>query len=205
MSPSASPQGTAHRPAAVRLPLSAAQRDIWMAHGLDTSGCRYNIGEYREISGALDPGLLARCWDRLAREADVLRIRGTGSDEDGGLWQELWAEPGDRSLRLLDLSGEEDPAAAAHAWMRSELARPFDLAAGWLTRHVLIRAGTTAAGEERWFYFHAFHHLAIDGMGVALLDQRLVELYERASAGEPWGPSPFGALADVLAEDDAYR
>ncbi|MBT2407715.1 MULTISPECIES: non-ribosomal peptide synthetase [unclassified Streptomyces] len=205
MSPNASEQDTAHGPAAVRLPLSAAQRDIWMAHGLDASGCRYNIGEYREILGALDPALLTRCWYQLAREADALRIRGTGSDEDGGLWQLLYAEPGERELELADLSDEEEPAAAARAWMRAELARPFDLVGGWLTRHVLIRAGRTEAGEERWFYFHAFHHLAIDGMGVALLDQRLVELYERAAAGDPWGPSPFGALADVLAEDAEYR
>ncbi|WP_412076315.1 amino acid adenylation domain-containing protein [Streptomyces xanthophaeus] len=205
MSPNASDQDTAHGPAAVRLPLSAAQRDIWMAHGLDASGCRYNIGEYREILGALDPGLFARCWYQLAREADALRLRGTGADEDGGLWQLLHAEPAGRELELCDLSDAEDPGGAARTRMAAELARPFDLAGDWLTRHLLIRAGTSEEGEERWFYFHAFHHLAIDGMGVALLDRRLVELYERASAGEPWGPSPFGSLAEVLAEDAAYR
>ncbi|MFI5621429.1 condensation domain-containing protein, partial [Streptomyces sp. NPDC051567] len=206
MSPNASDQdGTAHGPAAVRLPLSTAQRGIWMAHGLDPSGLRYNVGEYREILGAVDPGLLARCWYQLARETDTLRIRGIGPDEDGDLWQSVHPEPGDRALELVDVSAESDPAGAGRAWMAAELARPFDLADGWLTRHALIRAGTTGTGEERWFYFHAFHHLAIDGMGLALLDQRLVELYDRASAGEPWGPSPFGSLAGVLAEDAAYR
>ncbi|MFD8143183.1 amino acid adenylation domain-containing protein [Streptomyces sp. NPDC059708] len=205
MSPNASAQGTAHGPAAVRLPLSAAQRDIWMAHGLDASGCRYNIGEFRELTGPLDVELLARCWYRLAAEADALRIRGVGAGEDGVPWQRLWAEPGDRALRRVDLGGAADPVAAARAWMDEELARPFDLERDWLSRHVLISAGRTAAGEERWFYFHAFHHLAIDGMGVALLDQRLVELYERASAGEPWGDSPFGTLAELLAEDAEYR
>ncbi|MER7763768.1 condensation domain-containing protein, partial [Streptomyces sp. NPDC097619] len=205
MSPNASAQGTAHGPAAVRLPLSAAQRDIWMAHGMDASGCRYNIGEFRELTGPLDVELLARCWYRLVSEADALRIRGVGAGEDGVPWQRLWAEPGDRELRRVDLGGAADPVAAARAWMDEELARPFDLAEDWLSRHVLISAGRTGAGEERWFYFHAFHHLAIDGMGVALLDQRLVELFERASAGEPWGDSPFGSLAELLAEDAAYR
>ncbi|MFD3546982.1 condensation domain-containing protein, partial [Streptomyces sp. NPDC058655] len=206
MSPKPSePSSTAHGPVAARLPLSAAQRDIWMAHGLDASGCRYNIGEYREILGDLDPALLSRAWYQLAREADALRIRGTGSDEDGGLWQLVHPEPGDRRLELLDLGGEEDPVAAARERMDAELARPFDLADGWLTRHVLIDAGTAPGGERRWFYFHAFHHLAIDGLGIALMDRRLVELYERAEAGEPWGPSPFGTLEDLLAEDAAYR
>ncbi|MER5882968.1 amino acid adenylation domain-containing protein [Streptomyces sp. NPDC001941] len=205
MSPNASAQGAAHGPAAVRLPLSAAQRDIWMAHGLDASGCRYNIGEYRELTGPLDEDLLARCFRRLAAEADALRVRGVGAGEDGVPWQRLWAEPGDRALRRVDLGGAADPVAAARAWMDEELARPFDLAEDWLSRHVLIAAGRTGAGEERWYYFHAFHHLTIDGMGIALLDQRLVELYERASAGEPWGDSPFGTLAELLAEDAAYR
>ncbi|MFG2623197.1 AMP-binding protein, partial [Streptomyces sp. NPDC048507] len=205
MSPTASERSSAHGPAAVRLPLSAAQRDIWTAHGLDATGCRYNIGEYRELTGPLDPALLARAWYRLAREADILRIRGTGSDEDGSPWQLLHPEPEGRSLRVVDLDGKPDPARAGRAWMAAELARPFDLETDWLTRHVLVRAGRTERGEQRWFYFHAFHHLVIDGLGIALLDQRLVELYERAAAGEPWGPSPFGSLAELLAEDAAYR
>ncbi|MFF3215470.1 amino acid adenylation domain-containing protein [Streptomyces sp. NPDC002886] len=206
MSPKpAESSSTAHVPVAARLPLSAAQRDIWMAHGLDASGCRYNIGEFREILGDLDPELLARAWYQLAREADALRIHGTGADEDGGLWQLVRAEPGDRRMELLDLSGEADPARAARDRMDAELARPFDLADGWLTRHLLIDAGTAPGGERRWFYFHAFHHLAVDGLGVALMDQRLVELYERGAAGEPWGPSPFGTLESLYAEDGLYQ
>ncbi|MDH6543415.1 non-ribosomal peptide synthetase [Streptomyces sp. SPB4] len=205
MSSTASERSSAHGPAAVRLPLSAAQRDIWTAHALDTTGSRYNIGEYRELVGPLDADLLARAWYQLAREADVLRVRGTGSDEDGGLWQLLHPDPGGRRLRVVDLDADPDPVAAGRAWMAAELARPFDLAEDWLTRHVLLRAGRTEGGEQRWFYFHAFHHLVVDGMGVALLDQRLVELYERGAAGEPWGPSPFGSLEALLAEDDAYR
>ncbi|MFJ7205096.1 condensation domain-containing protein, partial [Streptomyces sp. NPDC098789] len=200
-----SEQSAAHGPAAVRLPLSAAQRDIWMAHGLDTTGRRYNIGEHREILGPLDAELFASCWYQVAREADAMRIRGTGSGEEG-LWQLVHPRPGTDRLVRLDLSGEPDPAAAARAWMAAELARPFDLAEGWLSRHALIRAGGgDGDGPQRWFYFGAFHHLAIDGMGIALLDRRLVELYERAAAGEPAGPSTFGSLADVLAEDAQYR
>ncbi|MEU5366170.1 condensation domain-containing protein, partial [Streptomyces sp. NPDC005925] len=205
MSPNASEQGTAYGPATVRLPMSAAQRDIWMAHGLDSSGCRYNIGEYRELSGSLDAGLVACCWYRLACEADALRIRGVGADEDGTPWLEVHAKPIGRSLQMVDVSDEADPAAAARAWMDAELARPFDLEHDWLTRHALIRAGRTETGEERWYYFHGFHHLAIDGMGLAQIDQRLVDLYDQAAEGEPWGESPFGTLADLIAEDTAYR
>ncbi|MFF7178263.1 amino acid adenylation domain-containing protein [Streptomyces sp. NPDC008121] len=185
--------------ASVRLPLSAAQRDIWLAHALDPSGRRYNVGEYREMRGPVDPELVRAAFRQLVVETDALRIRGIGADEDGP-WQELHAEPGDQELTQVDVSGADDPAAAARAWMEAELARPFDLASDWLTRHALVKAG-----EELWFYFHGFHHLVIDGAGLALLDARLVELYAQAEAGEPWGPSPFGSLAELLAEDAAYR
>ncbi|MFD5098039.1 amino acid adenylation domain-containing protein [Streptomyces albidochromogenes] len=183
----------------VRLPLSAAQRDIWLAHALDPSGRRYNVGEYRELRGPVDPKLVRVAFRQLAVETDAMRIRGIGSDEDGP-WQELHAGPGDQELTEVDLSGAEDPAAAARDWMAAELARPFDLASDWLTRHALVKAG-----EELWFYFHGFHHLVIDGAGLALLDARLVELYAHAEAGEPWSPSPFGPLTELLAQDAAYR
>ncbi|WP_138905674.1 condensation domain-containing protein, partial [Streptomyces albidochromogenes] len=185
--------------ASVRLPLSAAQRDIWLAHALDPSGRRYNVGEYRELRGPVDPKLVRVAFRQLAVETDAMRIRGIGSDEDGP-WQELHAEPGDQELTEVDLSGAEDPAAAARDWMAAELARPFDLASDWLTRHALVKAG-----EELWFYFHGFHHLVIDGAGLALLDARLVELYAHAEAGEPWSPNPFGQLTELFAQDAAYR
>ncbi|MDI5963345.1 non-ribosomal peptide synthetase [Streptantibioticus silvisoli] len=192
-------QDPADRPAAVRLPLSAAQRDIWMAHDVDRTGSRYNVGECREILGAIDPGVLADAWYQLAREADVLRIRGTESGDDG-IWQIIDTEPGDRRLRQLDLSAEADPFEAARAWMAADLAVPFDLTDGGFGRHALIRLA-----DDRFVYYQGYHHLAIDGMTLALLDARLIELYERALAGEPWGPTPFASLAELLAEDSAYR
>lgn len=185
--------------ASVRLPLSAAQREIWLAHTLDPTGRRYNIGEYQELRGRVDPELVRAAFRQLAVETDAMRIRGVGADSDGP-WQTLHADPGDRELALVDLSGAEDPAAAARGWMAAELARPFDLAADWLTRHALVKAG-----EKLWFYFHGFHHLVIDGAGRSLLGARLVELYEDAAAERPWRPSPFGSLAELLAEETGYR
>ncbi|WP_186767921.1 non-ribosomal peptide synthetase [Streptomyces qinzhouensis] len=185
--------------ASVRLPLSAAQREIWLAHTLDPSGRRYNIGEYRELRGRVDPELVRAAFRQLAVETDAIRIRGVGADGDGP-WQTLHADPGDQEPALVDLSGAEDPAAAARDWMAAELARPFDLAADWLTRHALVKAG-----EELWFYFLGVHHLVNDGAGQSLLGARLVELYEDAAAERPWRPSPFGSLAELLAEDTGYR
>ncbi|MER6098506.1 amino acid adenylation domain-containing protein [Streptomyces sp. NPDC001728] len=195
----ASDAGTAPGATAVRLPLSAAQHDIWMAHHLDPTGRRYNIGEYHEIRGAVDEELFAAAWYQLVREADVLRIRRTEADEEG-VWQILDAEPGDRRIESVDLSGAADPEAEGRTWVRRCLAAPYDLAAGELTRHALVKLG-----EEHFLYVKCYHHVVLDGMASSLLDQRITELYGKALAGEPWGPTPFGALPELLAEDSAHR
>ncbi|MFF0483819.1 amino acid adenylation domain-containing protein [Streptomyces sp. NPDC004435] len=189
----------ASAPAAVRLPLSVAQRDIWTAHLLDPTGVKYNVGECREINGPVDPELMAAAWRRLVEEADFLRIR--GFEEDGEeVWQLLDPDAGDRTLPFHDVSATDDPEAAAWRIIDGLIGVPFDLTGEPPVRCVLVRLA-----EDRFFYFYGFHHLVVDGVGVSMALARLVELYERAVAGEPWGDTPFGPLAELLAEDAAHR
>ncbi|MFJ6246924.1 MULTISPECIES: amino acid adenylation domain-containing protein [unclassified Streptomyces] len=186
-------------PAAVRLPLSVAQRDIWTAHALDPTGVKYNVAECREILGPVDPELMAAAWRRLVEEADFLRIRGF-EDDGERVWQLLDADAGTRVLPFTDVSAADDPEAEAWRLIDGLITAPFDLA-----RRPPVRCALIKLGEERYFYFYGFHHLVVDGVGVSMALARLIELYERAVAGEPWGPSPFGSLADLLAEDAEYR
>ncbi|MEU7133061.1 amino acid adenylation domain-containing protein [Streptomyces sp. NPDC046261] len=182
-----------------RLPLSAAQTGIWFAHDLDPTGRRYTIGEYKEILGPVDPERMAAAWYRLAQETDVLRISRIERDEDG-LWQVLDAEPGERRLELVDVSGESEPAAAGRAWMAADMRTPMDLTAGGLSRFALLKLA-----DDHFFYYQRYHHIVIDGFGLALLDARITELYEQAAVGLPWQQGTFGTLREVLAEDAAYR
>ncbi|MFF3757389.1 amino acid adenylation domain-containing protein [Streptomyces sp. NPDC002185] len=186
-------------PAAVRLPLSVAQRDIWTAHALDPTGRKYNVAECREINGPVDPALMAAAWRRLVEEADYLRTRGF-EDDGEQVWQLIDPDAGSRALPFTDVSAADDPEGEAWRLIDALITAPFDLADQAPVRCALIKLG-----EERYFYFHGFHHLVVDGGGVSMTLARLVELYEQAVAGEPWSPSPFGSLADLLAEDAEYR
>ncbi|MFF3609610.1 amino acid adenylation domain-containing protein, partial [Streptomyces sp. NPDC002463] len=186
-------------PAAVRLPLSVAQRDIWTAHALDPTGVKYNVAECREINGSVDPQLMAAAWRRLVEEADFLRIR-RFEDDGEQVWQLVDTDAGARSLPFTDVSGTDDPEAEAWRIVDALIRAPFDL-----TDQPPVRCALIKLGEERYFYFYGFHHLVVDGVGVSMALARLVELYEQAVAGEPWGPSPFGSLAELLAEDAEYR
>ncbi|MEU8760208.1 amino acid adenylation domain-containing protein [Streptomyces sp. NPDC048659] len=186
-------------PAAVRLPLSVAQRDIWTAHLLDPTGITYNVGECREIQGPVDPELMGAAWRRLVDEADFLRIRGF-EDDGEQVWQLLDADAGTRTLAYTDLSGAQDPWSAAWELLDGLISTPFDLTGESPVRFALVKLA-----EDRFFYFYGFHHVVVDGAGAGMALARLVELYERAVAGEPWGENPFGTLPELLAEDAAYR
>ncbi|MFF0559869.1 amino acid adenylation domain-containing protein, partial [Streptomyces sp. NPDC004266] len=186
-------------PAAVRLPLSVAQRDIWTAHALDPTGVKYNVAECREINGPVDPRLMAAAWRRLVEEADFLRI--SRFEDDGEqVWQLVDTDAGSRTLPFTDVSAEDDPEGAAWRLVDALICAPFDLTGRPPVRCALIRLA-----EDRYFYFYGFHHLVVDGVGVSMALARLIELYEQAVAGEPWGPSPFGSLPELLAEDAEYR
>nr|WP_261994072.1 amino acid adenylation domain-containing protein [Streptomyces sp. t39] len=191
------PVAPAQAPA--RLPLSVAQRDIWTAHTLDAGGVKYNVAECREINGPVDPVLMDIAWRRLVDEADFLRI--SRFEDDGEqVWQLIDPDAGDRHLPFTDVSAADDPEAAAWRLIDELITAPFDLA-----RTPPVRCALIGLGEERYFYFYGFHHLVVDGVGVSMALSRLVALYEHAVAGEPFGESPFGSLADLLAEDAAYR
>ncbi|MFF7337765.1 amino acid adenylation domain-containing protein, partial [Streptomyces sp. NPDC008163] len=185
--------------AASRLPLSEAQRDIWTAHTLDPTGLKYNVAECRDILGPVDPALMGSAWRRLVAEADVMRTR-CFEDDGEQVWQLIDAGPGDRALAFTDVSGEADPQGAAWGLVDAAVGAPFDL-----TRESPVRCALIKLAEDRFFYVYAFHHLLVDGASVSMLLHRLVELYERAVAGEPWGDSPFGRLAELHAEDADFR
>ena len=57
------------------LPLSAAQLGIWFAQEIDPLNPVFNVGEYVEIRGALDPFLLERALRQVVAETEALRVQ----------------------------------------------------------------------------------------------------------------------------------
>ena len=74
--------------------------------------------------------------------------------------------------------------------------RLFDLEKGPLYRFGLIRLN-----ENRWIWFWFFHHIIMDGMGLANLLERLVFLYENPEH-EDWEHTQF---IEFAAEEIAYK
>jgi hypothetical protein len=177
--------------------LTSAQRGIWFAQQLNPTNPTYNIAEYLEIHGPLEPMLFERALRQVVAEAETLHF--TFADDGQGPQQKL--SPQDEwRLPIIDCVAEADPQAAAEAWMRADLARPLDLSQGPLFSFALFRAAPD------WFlFYHRYHHIISDGAARALIVQRLAEIYSALVTGQPSGPSWFGGLCELAAADAEYH
>ncbi|MDG4862984.1 amino acid adenylation domain-containing protein, partial [Streptomyces sp. T-3] len=186
-------------PTLTGLPLTAAQSGMWFAQALDPASPAQNTAECIEIHGPVDPAVFADSLHQVVGEADALRVR-VVETPDGPRQLPLVMGPAPLPLTVRDVRDADDPDATARAWMRADLAVPFDLAAGPLFAQALFRVG-----DERWLWYQRVHHLVMDGFGYSLLARRTAEVYTARAVGEEPAPSPFGRLTELVAEDTAYR
>ncbi|WP_159326262.1 non-ribosomal peptide synthetase [Streptomyces tendae] len=175
------------------LPLTAAQSGMWFAQALDPLSPAQNTAEYLEIDGPLDPVLFARALRLVADETEALRVR--IEDAPDGPVQHV-----SETIELPLTVRESGTEAEAVAWMRADLAEPLDLSSGPLFHHALFRVGA-----ERWLWYQRIHHLVMDGYGYSLLVRRTAEVYSALVRAEEPAPRDFGHLADLVADDAAYR
>ncbi|HEY1616911.1 MAG TPA: amino acid adenylation domain-containing protein [Streptosporangiaceae bacterium] len=179
-----------------RLPLSAGQREIWLNESIAATGLLYKHGQYIEIHGEIDVGLLREALRQAVAETDALRARfGADGDEP---WQVVGPAP-DVPLPVTDLSGLPDPVAGAQDRMRAALTG-LELARGELFSYALFRVG-----PGRYLLFQGYHHIAMDAVSVFLMAGRIAARYTALAYGEPAPPREFGPLERLIASDAAYR
>ncbi|MFF2326473.1 MULTISPECIES: non-ribosomal peptide synthase/polyketide synthase [unclassified Streptomyces] len=180
------------------LPLTAAQREIWLAEQRSRTPIPgYRVGECLEIHGPVDPELFEAALRRVVDEVDALHVTFV---DDGEGPRQILRETWDWAPAHLDLGAEPDPRAAAMEWMERDLARPLDLARDPLFGHALIRLSPT---EFLWYL--NYHHVVLDAISSSMVRQRVGDVYSALAEGGAVPPSPFGSLRDLVDSDAAYR
>ncbi|MGW2397434.1 amino acid adenylation domain-containing protein [Kitasatospora sp. NPDC001664] len=173
------------------LPMTGGQHGIWLAQQYEPEGTAFHAAYFLDLHGAVDLPRLAAAARRAVEEAECLRVRfAPGPVQLPDTAREM-AVP-----EVVDLRGEGDPYGAAEAWMAADRVRPIDLAAGPLHRHALLRL---ADGVVRWY--QVYHHIAVDGTGVALITRRAAALYDDPSAP---ASDPDWRLARLTDAERAY-
>ncbi|MFK8907816.1 condensation domain-containing protein [Streptomyces sp. YS-3] len=169
----AAPADTAPEPG--RLPLSRAQRRMWLMERLGGAGDSYHVPFATRVRGPFDPAALATALRALVVRHTILRT--CYGEKDGEPFQEVLPAPTAVAVPVV----EADPADAP-ALLREEAARPFDLAAG-----EAVRARVLRHAERDHTVLLTFHHIAIDGGSLDTVADELAALYTAAADGS--GPA----------------
>ncbi|MFE3288151.1 condensation domain-containing protein, partial [Streptomyces sp. NPDC059233] len=180
----------------LRLPLSAAQYDIWLAQRIGAPSPVYNSGEFVVIDGPLDRPLFETALRQAVAEAEGLNVRIV---EDAHGPHQVVTRP-EWSLTVLDLSASSDPEAEAHAWMREDLDRPADPTASPLFAYALFRLSA-----DRHLWYQRYNHVVMDAFGWSLFGRRTAAIYTSLVRGTPCAEARFGTITDVLDEQEGYR
>uniref|UniRef100_UPI0024589370 non-ribosomal peptide synthetase n=1 Tax=Nocardia wallacei TaxID=480035 RepID=UPI0024589370 len=174
---------------------TSIQNELWIAHEL--SDIPNNCVVYIDIRAALDRHRIATALRQVFTESEPLRVNFVRAAD--GLVA-LERDISDWMPVHLDLTTEPDPEAAAFDHMARDRASGFDL-----ERDALLRVTLLRVGENRYFLSACFHHIIMDGVGVAAWAQRVLDVYDALTTGIPAGPSGFASIDDIVEDDRAYR
>ncbi|WP_158628843.1 non-ribosomal peptide synthetase [Dyella choica] len=179
------------------LPLTTAQRGLWVGQKIGAADATLNIAEMLEICGPVRPELFIRALWQVTREADTLRV---SVIEHQGRPRQVVRSIYPGEFPYLDVSHEARPRAAAEAWMMEELNRPVDLANDPLWVSALFKAA-----EDRYYWYQRAHHVIFDGYSGGVIARRLAELYNAYVEGCEPAQCGFGPLQELIEAEAAYR
>lgn len=185
------------------LTLTGAQLGIWNAQSLEPDSPYYLVGDVVEISGSepVDVDALAEAVRATTEEAETLRLR--VYDTPDGPRQAVSGEPVELP-GVVDVSDASDPVAAAQALVEAERERAGEACRGMVDRPLYARTVIKLSDREVW-YTQLGHHLVFDGYTAAMLARRTAARYTALVRGTEPPRSAFGAFADLVAADRAYR
>ncbi len=177
-------------------PLSFAQQRLWFIHQIDPASPAYNVPSALRLRGRLDPGLMQRCLEEVARRHESLRTR--FETREGAPAQVIEAEAC-IDLPVVDLTHLPLPAREIEAGRLAaeEASAPFDLARGPLMRARLVRLA-----EDDHVFLLTMHHIVSDGWSMGVLVREVAALYEAFAAGRP---SPLTELPIQYADFAAWQ
>ncbi|MGW2547523.1 condensation domain-containing protein, partial [Kitasatospora sp. NPDC001574] len=164
-----------------RLPLSFAQRRLWLIDRMEGPSALYNLPIALRLTGALDPTALEAALGDLAARHESLRT--VIAEQDGEPHQRiLTSTEAPLRVELLDCA-----PGAVDAEVDRAARRPFDLAAEPPVRVTLLRIA-----PEDHVLVVALHHIAGDGWSMGPLLRDLAGAYaaRRDGSAPAWRQLP---------------
>ena len=161
------------------LPLSFSQERLWFLDQLEPGSDVYNVPSAVRLTGALDAAALRRALAEVVRRHEALR---TVFAVHAGRPAQVVREDLRPPLPLVDLTALPEPTREAQVrrLLAEDSRRPFDLAAGPLLRHALVRVG-----EGEHVVLLTFHHIVSDAGSIGTFVREVAALYAAFMRGLP--------------------
>ncbi|MFI7643308.1 amino acid adenylation domain-containing protein [Nonomuraea sp. NPDC049400] len=164
-------------------PIAPNQLRLWIDHELDPDSNAYNVSRSLRLRGRLDAAALIEAVNTLVRRHEALRT--------------VFLEHADTVYQLvLDpdpvLSGVEHVSGNVAALAREFMLEPFDL-----RRERPMRARLLRVSDDEHVLLLAFHHIAVDGWSLDIVERELAQAYESISRTGGWtAPAPAAQCGD---------
>ena len=164
---------------AAELPLSFAQQRLWLLDSVEPGNTAFNLPAPLRLRGDLDPAAFARALAAVVERHESLRT--VFMDREGKPAQVV-RPAGPVALAVADLSGLPAAAREEAALTAADLEarQPFDLTHGPLMRTALLRLA-----PDDHVLLVTWHHIATDGLSLAVFIRELLALYAGAPLAGP--------------------
>jgi len=182
-------------PAYTEYPLASYQKDIWLEQCLYSGKPIYNLGGFMAITGQIDKVVLNRSIAILIKRNDSLRMNVV--DKKGEPYLRVLSEIA-YEVPFYDFSNEENPDETCLAWMKEEFSEPLNFE-GNLFQFALLKSDDTT-----YFWFMKFHHIMIDGFGLAMVYKQVIKSYNQLMAGVIENESITYSYTDFIADNQKY-
>ncbi|MEV0245279.1 condensation domain-containing protein [Nocardia sp. NPDC050712] len=163
--------------------MSSGQERMWFHHQFDPDTTLYNYPVVQLLRGPIDVDVLRGTFDDLVERHETLRYNFAEVD---GLPVLRIRDRLAAYFRVVDVSAEPDPTAAARALVHAAAQAPFDLGADPLLRVLVI----TLEPEAHVLQL-VCHHAVTDGATPVILARELPELYAAREEGRPHRLAPL--------------
>ncbi|ATO62726.2 non-ribosomal peptide synthetase [Mycobacterium avium subsp. hominissuis] len=177
-------------------PLTRGQLDIWLSQEAGFAGTQWQLGLLVKIDGKVHRDALEQAITQAVAEAEPGRV--SFFEVDGQVVQKPIDYP-HVELAFHDLTDHADPVAEAREMSSAIQRTPMPLN-GQMFKFVLFQTG-----YDEFYLFGCCHHIAIDGLGMALVCRRVATIYSAMVAGKPIPDAYFGTVQDLIDLESGYE
>ncbi|BBY36644.1 putative non-ribosomal peptide synthetase [Mycobacterium mantenii] len=178
------------------LPLTRGQLDIWLSQEAGFAGTQWQLGLLVKIDGTVHRDALEQAITQAVAEAEPGRV--SFFEVDGQVVQKPVDYP-HVELTFEDLRAAPDPVQEAREKSSAIQRTPMPLN-GQMFKFVLFQTE-----HEEFYLFGCCHHIAIDGLGMALVCRRVATIYSAMVAGKPIPDAYFGSVQDLIDLESGYE